>query len=101
MSSRTPDSSSLSPALLAKRYTSFASEIDLYADCYTLTGDKTKEPSRRIRVASGGIVACYFVGAPGTKVLINYQVGDVDDVQLVKIGTSADGTTATDVAVYW
>jgi hypothetical protein len=26
---------------------------------------------------------------------------DIDDVQLVKIGASADGTTATKITVYW
>jgi hypothetical protein len=101
MSNRTLDSSSLQPALLGKTYTDFSSEVDLLADCYALTGNKTKEPTRRIRVTSGDVVACYFALAPTTKVLVEYAENDVDDVQLVKIGSAADGTTATKITVYW
>lgn len=101
MSTRTPDSSSLVPAVLGKTYSSFVADLDLLADCFTLTGDKTKEPCRRIRAISAGVVACYFAGAPTTKVLITYLQGDIDDLQLVKIGSSADGTTVTGLTVYW
>lgn len=101
MSNRTPDSSSVQPALLGKTYTSFAAELDLVADCTTLLGGKQGEPCRRIRVVTAGDVACYFVGAPTTKVVVTYADGDIDDVQLVKIGASADGTTATKITVYW
>lgn len=101
MSDRTLNSSSLAPALLAKTYTSFASELDLVADSTTLLGGKTGEPCRRIRVVTAGDVACYFAGAPTTKVVISFAAGDVDDLQLVKIGTAADGTTSTKITVYW
>lgn len=90
------DPKSLSPATRAKVYTSFASDINLLTDA-----DGGGDASRRIRVISGGIVACYFKDDPTTKVLIEYAAGDVDDVNLSKIGASGDGTTATKIGVYW
>lgn len=101
MSNRTLDSSSVQPSLLAKTYTSFAAEADLLADSTTLLGGKQGEACRRIRVTGAGDVACYFAGAPATKVVITYAAGEVDDVQLVKIGTSGDGTTSAKITVYW
>jgi hypothetical protein len=102
MSNRTLDSSNLQSALLAKVYSSFVDEIDLKADSGTLLGAGIAgEPCRRIRVTGAGNLACYFAGAPTTKVLLTYAVGDEDEVQLVKIGNAADGTTATGVVVYW
>ncbi len=102
MSNRTLDSSNIQPALLAKVYSSFASDIDLKADSGTLLGAGIAgEACRRIRVTGAGNLACYFAAAPTTKVVLTYAAGDIDDVQLVKIGNSADGTTATGLVVYW
>lgn len=90
------DPQNLSPATRAKVYSSFAADINLLTDT-----DGGGNACRRIRVISGGVVACYFRDAPATKVLLEYSAGDVDDVNLSKIGGSADGTTATKIGVYW
>lgn len=90
------DPKNLSPAVRAKTFTSFAADLNLLADA-----NGGSDACRRIRVASGGIVACYFKDDPTTKVLIEYVAGDVDDVNLSKIGASVDGTTATKITVYW
>ena len=100
MSNRTPDSSSVEPALLAKTYTSFGFDIDIVADGTALFG-KQIGPCRRIRVTGAGDVACYFAAAPTTKALITYPANAEDDVQLVKIGASGDGTTSAKITVYW
>jgi hypothetical protein len=102
MSNRTLDSSNVQPALLAKVYTSFASDIVMGTESATLLGSSgTGEPCRRIRVTGAGNLSCYFAAAPTTKVVLTYAAGDVDDVQLVKIGSAADGTTVSGVVVYW
>jgi hypothetical protein len=103
MSNRTLDSSNLQPALIAKAYTSFASNINLREESAVIAGisPAAGEPCRRIRITGAGNVSCYFAGAPTTKVVIPFAVGDVDDVQLVTIGSAADGTTATGIVVYW
>lgn len=102
MSNRTLNPSSIEPALLAKTYTSFASDLDLVADSGTLLGgSKTGSPARRVRCTSGGIIAAYLVGAPTTKVLIELEAHAVEELQIVKIGGSADGTTATKLTVMW
>ena len=102
MSNRTLDSSNLQAALLAKVYSSFVDEINLVTDSGTLLGAGiTGEPCRRIRVTGAGNVACYFAGAPATKVILAYSAGAIDEVQLVKIGNAVDGTSATGIVVYW
>lgn len=90
------DPKNLSSAIRAKVYTSFAADINLITDA-----NGGGDACRRIRVISGGVVACYFKDDPTTKVLLEYAAGDVDDVNLSKIGASGDGTTATKIEVYW
>ena len=67
------DPKNISSAIRAKVYTSFAADINLLTDA-SGGGDAC----RRIRVISGGVVACYFKDDPTTKVLLEYAAGDVD-----------------------
>jgi len=102
MSNRTLNPSSIEPMLLAKTYTSFITDLNLVDDSSALLGsDKTGSAARRVRCTSGGVLAVYLLGAPTTKVLIELEAHGVEDLQLVKIGGSADGTTATKVTVFW
>jgi len=102
MSNRTLNPSSIEPALLAKTYTSFLADLDLVADSGTLLGgSRTGAAARKVRCTSGGVIAAYLLGSPTTKVLIELEAHGVEELQLVKIGASGDGTTATKITVFW
>ena len=90
------DPKSLSPALRAKVYTDFTTNIDLL----TASGGGGAA-CRRIRAITAGVVGLYFLDDPTTLVLMEYQEGDIDDVQVSKIARAADGTTVTKLGVYW
>jgi len=90
------DPNSLSPARRVKVYSDFSTDIDLLADA-----DGGSDACRRIRVIVGGDVAFYCKDDPTKKVVVTYNAGDVDDVQISKIAKSSDGTTSTKIAVYW
>jgi hypothetical protein len=90
------DPASISPALRAKVYTTFTTDIDLIA-----ASGGGGAAARRIRAITAGVVGLYFKDDPTTLVLMEYQEGDVDDVQVSKIAKASDGTTVTKLGVYW
>lgn len=89
-----------SPGELGKTYSTVPADVNLEADCIALGNNNVPRPTKFMRVGTGGDVAVMLAG--GVIVVIpGMLAGESIPIGAIRLLSSANGTTATNITFFW